>query len=181
MAEDERQGERIQALFKAGTRTLVEVMIATLGLRFEKESTRLDREKSSQKDVAKLVDEEPIEPFTPFSLLVAPAERIHAAQEDSEARKKIAGAVVEGTAFDKMSDAIASGDMDGDLEPFLMQIEKGFAKAADDMMTDDVAALMKQYGIEERPADAPEAPHISARAKTPIKIDLFPVDWLKER
>lgn len=188
MMEERRQEKRTAALMKAGSKQLVEILVATLGLRFRGEVTDIDKlkvaegdEKNAENAENAEPDPDPIAPFVPFSLLVARGERIEAAQEQASKATKVEEAVSDDSAFEKMSAAIADGDLDGDLEPFLQQLEGSGKKkqhsANDEDGTghDDIKEMLKSLGIEERPTDAPEAPHIGAKPKPAISLrPLFP-------
>jgi hypothetical protein len=189
--EQDRHNDEVKQIFKIASRSLIEILVAVLGLRFEHDEGENIKEMVSAKD---MIPDDQIEPFVPFSLLVAPGERIDAAQKGASVEKQAERSLKEGTSFNQMSEAIASGYMDGDLAPFVDMIEGRISK--DDYLRrdgiqehieksedpeDEIRTMMRSLGIEERPPDAPEAPHVSARPQKLADIDLFPEDWQGKR
>lgn len=189
--DDERRKKELREIIKISQRLFMESLISVLGCRFQKSNEKALSEAEEKKAKEAIDPQDVIPPFVPFSLLVAPADRIQDAQRSALVEDKVKEATKEGSSFDKMSEAIASGDMDGDLAPFIGMIEGRLSK--EDYMNreggiqdhldhsespeDDIREMMRSLGIEERPEDAPEAPHVSAKPKKMAEIDLFPEDW----
>lgn len=131
IADEKRTMDKQTAWFKLGVRSAMEAMITVLGLRFNKakkkdgdeDESKVTSESTSTKpkqntphtdDMDRMLGE--MKPFVPFAFLASQPENLKAAMDFAELEDKSEDAMINNP-FDKISEAIASGNFEGDMSP----------------------------------------------------------------
>lgn len=216
--EDKRQTEIMTTMYSSAARTLFETLVAVLGCRFkpvnpEEDTVRVSKDKSdksghdnneSKQDKDKLDkldaptpdSDMRIEPFIPFSYLIASPERIKEAQQEAKGRAQAEAAISDANQgrvnpFDRMTESIAEGTMDSQLAAFMSRLEgRGHdstdgATTPSDGMDDLFAAIQRQNQLLDVDAyvedpNMPAPTPITSQPAKIIEVNLWDPDNLRK-